>query len=142
MAMERTLSIIKPDAVENNLIGIINTQIEEAGLLIVAAKMLRMSRVQARAFYVIHQGKPFYHDLVAFMTSGPVLVQVLEAEDAINRYREVMGATMFGNAEPGTIRAKFATSTKNNAVHGSDSLKNAKREIKFFFAQHEIYSRT
>ena len=110
--------------------------------MIVAAKMLRMSRVQAGNFYEIHQTKSFYDDLVAFMTSGPVLVQVLEGEDAIERYRKVMGATTFGNAEPGTIRAKFATSTTNNAVHGSDSKKNAKREIKFFFAEHEIFSRT
>jgi len=142
MATERTLSIIKPDAVTKNVIGEIELRIEQAGLLIVAAKMLRMSRVQAGNFYEIHQTKSFYDDLVAFMTSGPVLVQVLEGEDAIERYRKVMGATTFGNAEPGTIRAKFATSTTNNAVHGSDSKKNAKREIKFFFAEHEIFSRT
>ncbi|MXY15357.1 MAG: nucleoside-diphosphate kinase [Proteobacteria bacterium] len=141
MAKERTLSIIKPDAVRKNLIGEIETCIEKAGLLIVAAKMLRMSRVQAGDFYEIHQGKSFYEDLVEFMTSGPVVVQVLEAQDAITRYREVMGPTTFGEAKPGTIRAKYATSTTRNAVHGSDCKKNAKREIKFFFAEHEIFSR-
>ncbi|MCY3802903.1 MAG: nucleoside-diphosphate kinase [Gammaproteobacteria bacterium] len=141
MAKERTLSIIKPDAVRKNLVGEIETCIEKAGLLIVAAKMLRMSRVQAGDFYEIHQGKSFYEDLVEFMTSGPVIVQVLEAEDAISRYREVMGPTTFGEARPGTIRAKYATSTTRNAVHGSDCKKNAKREIKFFFAEHEIFSR-
>ena len=141
MAKERTLSIITPDAVRKNLVGEIETCIEKAGLLIVAAKMLRMSRVQAGDFYEIHQGKSFYEDLVEFMTSGPVIVQVLEAEDAISRYREVMGPTTFGEARPGTIRAKYATSTTRNAVHGSDCKKNAKREIKFFFAEHEIFSR-
>ena len=141
MAKERTLSIITPDAVLKNLVGEIETCIEKAGLLIVAAKMLRMSRVQAGDFYEIHQGKSFYEDLVEFMTSGPVIVQVLEAEDAISRYREVMGPTTFGEARPGTIRAKYATSTTRNAVHGSDCKKNAKREIKFFFAEHEIFSR-
>lgn len=141
MAKERTLSIIKPDAVRKNLIGEIETCIEKAGLLIVAAKMLRMSRVQAGDFYEIHQSKSFYDDLVEFMTSGPVVVQVLEADDAITRYREVMGPTTFGEARPGTIRAKYATSTTRNAVHGSDCKKNAKREIKFFFAEHEIFSR-
>ncbi len=142
MRTERTLSIIKPDAVQRNIIGDIETRIEDAGLLIVAAKMLRMSRVQAGDFYEMHQQKSFYDDLVAFMTSGPVVVQVLEGDDAIDRYRKVMGATTFGDAEPGTIRAEHATSITKNAVHGSDSKKNAKREIKFFFAEHEIFSRT
>ena len=142
MGTERTLSIIKPDAVQRNIIGDIETRIEDAGLLIVAAKMLRMSRVQAGDFYEMHQKKSFYDDLVAFMTSGPVVVQVLEGDDAIDRYRKVMGATTFGDAEPGTIRAEHATSITKNAVHGSDSKKNAKREIKFFFAEHEIFSRT
>ena len=142
MAKERTLSIIKPDAVEKNIIGEIESCIEKAGLLIVAAKMLRMSRVQARNFYAIHRDKSFFEDLVKFMTSGPIVVQVLEGEDAINCYRGVMGTTVFGNAGPGTIREKFATSTTNNAVHGSDCKKNAKREIKFFFAEHEIFSRS
>lgn len=141
MARERTLSIIKPDAVQRNVTGEIQACIEKSGLLIVAAKMLRISRVQAGNFYDIHQDKPFYDDLVNFMTSGPALVQVLEGENAITHYREVMGATAFGNAEPGTIRAKYATSTTKNVVHGSDSRKNAKREINFFFAEHEIFSR-
>ena len=141
MAMERTLSIIKPGAVSRNITGKVNTKIEDAGLSIVASKMLRMSRVQAGDFYEMHKGKPFYDDLIEFMTSGPVIVQVLEGEDAIATYRKVMGATKFGDAEPGTIRAEFATSTQKNVVHGADSKKNAKREIKFFFAQHEIFSR-
>lgn len=140
MARERTLSIIKPDAVQRNVIGKIETYIEEAGLKIVAAKMLRMSRKQAGDFYDIHKGKPFYDNLVKFMTSGPVVVQVLEGDDAIQNYRKVMGATLFGSAEPGTIRAEFATSTANNAVHGSDSPDNAIREIYFFFAEHEIFA--
>ena len=142
MARERTLSIIKPDAVQKNLIGEIEACIEKAGLLIVAVKMMRMSRVQARDFYEIHQDKPFYDDLVKFMTSGPMLVQVLEGAEAITCYRGVMGTTTFGSAVPGTIRAKFATSTTKNAVHGSDCKKNAKREINFFFAEHEIFSRS
>lgn len=141
MARERTLSIIKPDAVQRNVIGEIEARIEAAGLIIVAAKMLRISRQQAGDFYDIHQGKSFYDDLIDFMTSGPVIVQVLEGDDAITNYRKVMGATQFGEAEPGTIRAEHATSTAQNAVHGSDSKKNAKREIKFFFAEHEIFSR-
>lgn len=141
MARERTLSILKPDAVRNNVIGKIKAKIEEAGLSIVATKMLRMSKVQAGKFYAMHEGKPFYDGLIEFMTSGPVIVQVLEGEDAISKYREVMGATTFGEAKPGTIRAEFATSTAKNAVHGSDSKKSAKREIKFFFAEHEIFSR-
>ena len=140
MAMERTLSIIKPDAVQKNVIGKIETYIEDAGLKIIAAKMLRMSRKQASDFYNIHKGKPFYDYLVEFMTSGPVVVQVLEGDDAINRYRKVMGATQFGEAEQGTIRAEYATTTANNAVHGSDSPDNAIREIYFFFAEHEIFS--
>ena len=141
MARERTLSIIKPGAVSRNITGKVNTKIEDAGLSIVASKMLRMSRVQAGDFYEMHKGKPFYDDLIEFMTSGPVIVQVLEGEDAISRYREIMGATQFGEAEPGTIRAEFATSTQKNVVHGADSKKSAKREIKFFFAEHEIFSR-
>ena len=141
MAMERTLSILKPDAVKRNVIGRIKAMIEEAGLSIIATKMLRMSRVQAGDFYEMHKGKPFYEGLIDFMTSGPVIVQVLEGEDAIANYREVMGVTTFGEAAPGTIRAEFATSTAHNAVHGSDSKKSAKREIKFFFAEHEIFSR-
>ena len=141
MARERTLSILKPDAVQGNVIGKIKAMIEEAGLSIIATKMLRMSKVQASDFYEIHKGKPFYDTLIEFMTSGPVIVQVLEGDHAISNYREVMGATTFGEAAPGTIRAKYATSTAHNAVHGSDSKKNAKREIKFFFAEHEIFPR-
>lgn len=141
MARERTLSIIKPGAVARNITGKVNTKIEDSGLSIVASKMLRMSKVQAGDFYEMHKGKPFYDDLIEFMTSGPVIVQVLEGEDAIAKYRSVMGATQYGEAEPGTIRAEFATSTQKNVVHGADSKKNAKREIKFFFAEHEIFSR-
>ncbi len=142
MAMERTLSIIKPDAVQNNVIGKIEAQIEAAGLKIVAAKMLRISRKQAGDFYHMHQGKSFYEALVKFMTSGPVVVQVLEGDNAIKNYRDLMGTTTFGTAAPGTIRAAYATSTAQNGVHGSDSKKSAKREIKFFFAEHEIFSRS
>lgn len=140
MAMERTLSIIKPDAVNKNIIGKIETYIEASGLKIIAAKMLRMSKTQAGDFYDIHKGKPFYDNLVEFMTSGPVLVQVLEGDKAISRYRNVMGATQFGQAELGTIRHEFASTTAQNAVHGSDSPDNAIREIYFFFAEHEIFS--
>lgn len=141
MAMERTLSIIKPDAVQDNVIGKIEAQIEGAGLSIVAVKMTRMSKKQAGDFYEIHKGKDFYDYLIKFMTSGPAIVQVLEGEDAIKKYRKVMGATMFGEAEPGTIRANFATSNAHNAVHGSDSAENAQREISFFFPERQIYSR-
>ncbi len=141
MAKERTLSILKPDAVQRNVIGKIKAHIEDAGLSIVATKMLRLSRAQAGDFYNIHQDKPFYDDLVDFMTSGPVVVQVLEAEGVITKYREVMGATSFGEAAAGTIRAEHATSTTENAVHGSDSKEDAEREINFFFAEHEIFSR-
>ncbi len=141
MAMERTLSIIKPDAVQDNVIGKIEAQIEGAGLSIVAVKMTRMSRKQAGDFYEIHKGKDFYDYLIEFMTSGPAIVQVLEGEDAIKKYRKVMGATMFGEAEPGTIRDNFATSNAHNAVHGSDSVENAQREISFFFPERQIYTR-
>ena len=141
MVMERTLSIIKPDAVQRNVIGDIEMRIENAGLSIIAAKMLRISRKQAGDFYSTHQDKPFYDNLIEFMTSGPIVVQVLEGEDAISDYRKIMGVTTFGEAVPGTIRADYASSTTWNAVHGSDSKKNARREIKFFFAEHEIFSR-
>ncbi len=141
MAMERTLSIIKPDAVQDNVIGKIEAQIEGAGLSIVAVKMTRMSRKQAAEFYEIHKGKDFYDYLIEFMTSGPAIVQVLEGKDAIKKYRTVMGATMFGDAEPGTIRANFASSNAHNAVHGSDSVENAQREIGFFFPERQIYPR-
>jgi nucleoside-diphosphate kinase len=141
MAMERTLSIIKPDAVHDNVIGKIEAQIEAAGLSIVSVKMTRLSKKQAADFYEVHKDKDFYDYLIAFMTSGPAIVQVLEGEDAIKRYRKVMGATMFGEAEPGTIRANFATSNAHNAVHGSDSEENAQREIGFFFPERQIYRR-
>jgi len=141
MAMERTLSIIKPDAVQDNVIGKIEAQIESAGLSIIAVKMTRMSRKQAAEFYEAHKGKEFYDYLIEFMTSWPAIVQVLEGEDAIKKYRKVMGATMFGEAESGTIRANFATSNAHNAVHGSDSVENAQREIGFFFQERQIYPR-
>ncbi len=142
MAVERTLSIIKPDAVANNVIGEIYTHFEKAGLRIVAAKMIHLGREQAEAFYAVHQERPFFSDLVTFMTSGPVMVQVLEGEDAINRNREVMGATNPKEAAANTIRAKFAQTIDENAVHGSDGPDTAKTEIAFFFKSEEICERT
>lgn len=138
MAVERTLSIIKPDAVAKNLLGKINTKFEEAGLMIVAAKMMQLTKSQAEGFYEIHKARPFFNDLVNFMISGPVLVQVLEGENAVLKNREIMGATNPKEAAPGTIRKDFATSIDENAVHGSDSLDNAKKEIEFFFAPEDI----
>jgi nucleoside-diphosphate kinase len=135
MAIERTLSIIKPNAVAKNAIGAILDRFESQGLSIVAARMLHMSREQASAFYAVHQGKGFFDELVSFMISGPVMVQVLEGEDAIARNREIMGATNPANAAPGTIRADFADSFTENAVHGSDSPENAAVEIAFFFPE-------
>ena len=137
--MERTLSIIKPDATKRNLIGAINKMIEEAGLKIVAQKMIWLSREQAGAFYAEHEGKPFYDNLVNVMTSAPIVVQVLEAEDAITRYRKVMGPTNPAMAEEGTIRKTFALAMDKNSVHGSDSPASAEREINFFFSQIEIF---
>lgn len=142
MAVERTLSIVKPDAVGNNLIGKIYSRFEEAGLKIIAARMLQLSREQAEQFYAVHKERPFYGDLVAFMTSGPVMVQVLEGEDAIARNREVMGATDPKKAAPGTIRADFADNVEENAVHGSDAPETAATEIAFFFSDAEICPRT
>lgn len=133
MAIEQTLSIIKPNAVAKNAIGAILSRFEDAGLRIVAARMLRLSTEQAAAFYAIHEGKPFFEELVAFMTSGPVLVSVLEGDDAVARNREVMGATNPADAAPGTIRADFADSLTENAVHGSDAPETAAAEIAFFF---------
>ncbi len=133
MAFERTLSIIKPDAVAKNVIGEIYNRFEKAGLRIVAAKMLHLSREQAGAFYEVHKERPFYNDLVDFMTSGPVVVQTLEGENAISKNREVMGATNPKEAAPGTIRSDFASSIDENAVHGSDAPETAVREIAFFF---------
>ena len=133
MAIERTLSIIKPDAVAKNLIGEIYNRFEKNGLRIIAACMLQLSRSQAEGFYAVHRERPFYKDLVEFMTSGPVIVQVLEGENAINKNRELMGATNPRDAAPGTIRADFATTVDENAVHGSDGPDTAKQEIAFFF---------
>ena len=138
MAAERTLSIIKPDATRRNLTGRINAKFEEAGLRIVAQKRLLLTQAQAGAFYAVHKERPFYKDLVSFMTSGPVVVQVLEGENAVARNREVMGATNPANADPGTIRKEFAESIEANSVHGSDSAENAAIEIAFFFAGIEI----
>ena len=138
MARERTLSIIKPDATRRNLTGKINARIEEAGLRIIAQKRLWLSRAQAEKFYEVHAARPFYNDLCAFMTSGPVVVQALEGENAVAKYREVMGATNPANAAPGTIRKDFAESIEANSVHGSDSADNAKIEIGFFFSGTEL----
>ncbi len=138
MATERTLSIIKPDATRRNLTGKINARFEEKGLRIVAQRRLRLSREMAEQFYAIHKERPFFRDLVAFMISGPVVVQVLEGENAVARNREIMGATNPANAAPGTIRKDFAESIEANSVHGSDSLDNAKDEIAFFFSSSEI----
>ncbi len=135
MAVERTLSIIKPNAVAKNVIGQILSRFESGGLRIVAARMLHMSREQASAFYAVHQGKPFFDELVEFMSSGPVLVTVLEGEDAVAKNRQIMGATNPANAAPGTIRADFADSLTENAVHGSDSSETAAVEIAFFFPE-------
>ena len=142
MAVERTLSIVKPDAVARNLIGEIYCRFEKNGLRIVAAKMLQMTPEQAGGFYAEHKERPFFKDLVAYMTSGPVVVQVLEGEDAVARNRQLMGATNPQNAEPGTIRADFAESVEANAVHGSDSTTSAAREIGYFFKPEEICPRT
>ncbi|KMO40213.1 nucleoside-diphosphate kinase [Methylobacterium aquaticum] len=138
MATERTFSILKPDATERNLTGAVNAVIEEAGLRIVAQRRIRMSDAQAKKFYEIHAERPFYGELVAFMTSGPVVVQVLEGENAVAKYREVMGATNPAQAAEGTIRQKFAKSVGENTVHGSDSLDNAALEIKQFFDESDI----
>lgn len=137
--MEQTLSIIKPDAVAKNVVGQILARFENAGLRIAATKKTRLSRVDAEAFYAIHAERPFFKDLVDFMISGPVVVSVLEGENAMAKNRELMGATNPQEAEPGTIRADFADSIDANAVHGSDSLENAEIEINFFFAQREIH---
>ena len=140
MAKERTLSIIKPDATRRNLTGAVNAKLEAAGLRIVAQKRVQLSEAQAKAFYAVHKERPFYNDLVSFMISGPVVVQVLQGDNAVARNREVMGATNPANAEPGTIRKEFAESIEANSVHGSDSLENAKNEIAFFFSESEIVS--
>jgi nucleoside-diphosphate kinase len=138
MAIERTLSIIKPDATARNLTGAINARFESSGLRIIAQKRLHLTRAQAEAFYSVHSERPFFNDLCDFMISGPVVVQVLEADNAVNHHRDVMGATNPANAEPGTIRKDFAESIERNSVHGSDSLENARSEIAYFFAEIEI----
>jgi len=141
MAVERTLSIIKPDAVAKNVIGQIAARFEQAGLAIVAARMMWLSRQQAEGFYAVHRERPFFRDLVEFMTSGPVMIQVLEGENAVQQNRDLMGATDPRKAAKGTIRADFAQSIDANAVHGSDSPQNAATEIAYFFPVDEIYSR-
>ncbi|CAP55957.1 nucleoside-diphosphate kinase [Gluconacetobacter diazotrophicus] len=138
MATERTLSIIKPDATRRNLTGKINAVFEDAGLRIVAQKRVQLSEAEAGAFYAVHKDRPFYGELVSFMVSGPVVLQVLEGENAVLKHRDVMGATDPKKAAPGTVRAQFAESIEANSVHGSDSLENANTEIAFFFAQTEI----
>ena len=141
MALERTLSIVKPDGVARNLIGDVYHRFEKAGLRIVAARMLHLSTAQAQAFYEVHKERPFYGDLVRYMSSGPVIAQVLEGENAIARHREVMGATDPKKAAPGTIRADLAQSIEANVVHGSDAADTASREIAFFFSGTEICPR-
>ncbi len=141
MAVERTLSIVKPDAVARNLIGEIYARFEKGGLRIIAAKMLSLSKEQAQGFYSEHEGKSFFDDLIAYMRSGPVVVQVLEGDEAIATNRRLMGATNPTEAEPGTIRADFAESIDANSVHGSDAPGSAMREIAFFFSEDEIHSR-
>ena len=141
MAVERTFSIIKPDAVRRNLIGEIYSRFEKAGLVIVGSRMLKLTSEQAAGFYGEHEGKPFFDDLCAYMKSGPVMIQVLEGEDAVAVNRRLMGATDPKEAAPGTIRADFAESIDANAVHGSDALASAKREISFFFEDGELLSR-
>ena len=141
MALERTLSIIKPDAVAKNVIGQIYARFEAAGLKIVAARMAHLSRAEAEAFYAVHKGRPFFNDLVQFMTSGPVMIQVLEGENAILKNRDLMGATDPKKAEKGTIRADFASSIDANAVHGSDAADTAAGEIAFLFPGMNVFNR-
>ena len=136
--MERTFSIIKPDAIKRNISGRINQIIEESGLRIIAQKRIKLSSDQAIKFYSIHNKKPFFNDLINYMTSGPVVVQVLEANNAVDKYREIMGATNPEKAKNGTIRKILALNVQENSVHGSDSIKNAKNEINFFFTENEI----
>ena len=142
MAVERTLSIVKPDGVAKNLIGEVYRRFEKAGLKIVASKMIRLRQDQAEGFYAVHKARPFYADLVRYMISGPVMVQVLEGENAVQANRDIMGATNPKQAAPGTIRADFAASIEENVVHGSDGPDTAKNEIAFFFAEAELCPRT
>jgi len=141
MAVERTLSIVKPDGVQKNVIGDVYRRFEQAGLRIVAARMRRLTQAEAEGFYAVHRERPFFRDLVSYMTSGPVVVQVLEGENAVAKHRDIMGATDPKKAAPGTIRADLADSIDANTVHGSDSLENAAREIAFFFSETEICPR-
>ena len=142
MAVEQTLSIIKPDGVQKNLIGEIYSRFEKAGLEIVAARMMHLSKEQAEGFYAVHKERPFFNDLVSYMTSGPVVVQALQGADAISKNREIMGATNPADADPGTIRADFASSIEENVVHGSDAAETAAVEIAFFFGDDGICPRT
>ena len=142
MAVERTLSIVKPDGVSRNLIGDVYARFERAGLRIIGARMMHLTRSEAEGFYAVHRERPFFRDLCAYMTSGPVMVQVLEGESAVARHREVMGATDPKKAAPGTIRADLATSIEENVVHGSDSAENAAREIAYYFAETALFART
>ena len=142
MAIEQTFSIIKPDAVGKNVIGEITSRFEKNGLQIIASKMLHLTRDQAEGFYAVHNGRPFFNDLISFMISGPVVVQVLEGENAISKNRELMGATNPADADPGTIRADFAKTVDENAVHGSDAPETAAEEIKFFFGEDGLCPRT
>jgi nucleoside-diphosphate kinase len=141
MTIERTLSIIKPDAVAKNVIGQIYARFEAAGLKVVAARMAQLSRAEAEAFYAVHKGRPFFNDLVSFMVSGPVMIQALEGENAVLKNRDLMGATDPKKAAPGTIRADFADSIDANAVHGSDAVETAAVEVAFFFPGMSVYSR-
>jgi len=141
MSLERTLSIVKPDAVKKNVIGQILSRFEKAGLRVIAARMMHLSRAEAEGFYAVHRSRPFFKDLVEFMISGPVLVQVLEGENAIAKNRELMGATDPKKADKGTIRADFADSIDANAVHGSDSAENARSEVAYFFPACEVFGR-
>ncbi len=141
MALERTFSIVKPDGVARNLIGEVYRRFETAGLVIVAAKLVQLSKAEAEGFYAVHKARPFFNDLVKYMTSGPVVLQVLEGENAVLKNREIMGATDPKKAAPGTIRADLAESIEANTVHGSDSAENAAIEIAYFFAQTEIHAR-
>ena len=141
MALERTLSIVKPDGVSRNLIGEVYRRFETAGLCVIAARMMHLSQLEAEGFYAVHRARPFFQDLVRYMTSGPVVVQVLEGENAIARNREIMGATDPKKAAPGTIRADLALSIEQNVVHGSDALETAAQEIAYFFAGTQVFPR-
>jgi nucleoside-diphosphate kinase len=141
MAVERTLSIVKPDGVQKNVIGEVIRRFEQAGLRVVAARMQRLTQSEAEGFYAVHRERPFFRDLVSYMTSGPVVVQVLEGDNAVAKNRDIMGATDPKKAAPGTIRADLATSIEQNVVHGSDSIENAAREIGYFFAETELCPR-